>query len=564
MTRSNDSRRLKGLLRAVAVASALVVATGWAESGAQPAAIPIARKPAPTLRLLSQSQYINTLQQIFGSDITVKVRFAPVRRDHGLLAVGASSAVLTSGGLDPLEVTARSVADQVVSPARRSYLLPCTPAQAEVRDDRCAREFFKKAGRLLYRRSLTDGEIARFVDLAGRPVGPGTDFYSGVAYALSAMLVSPDFLFIREAAEPDPSAANSWRLDADSKASRLSFLLWDSAPDDALLSAAEHGELNQPAGLRRQVEKMLASPLHRQGVQAFLSDFFVTEGFDTLAKDSTIYPGFTLKAVEEAREQLLRTAVDHLLDRKGDYRDLFTTRRTFIAAELAPLYRVPVNVGALGWVPYEFKADDPRAGILTQVGFLAQYAHPGRSSATRRGRAVREVLLCQQVPDPPGNVDFSKFEDPKNPLPTARERLAIHRENPVCAGCHRLTDPIGLAFENFDGGGQYRPTENGATIDASGTLDSTAFTNAVSLGEALRNNPAIKSCIVNRLYAYSKGAAVAGTDTALLAQYQATFDKQGYLFDEMLRSFITDPSFFSVRATPAPMAAPTTTASVLP
>lgn len=544
--------------------AALAVATCWAGSGADPPVAAASRTPAPTLRLLSQSQYINTLRQIFGSDITVKVRFAPVRRDHGLLAVGASSAVLTSGGLDPLEVTARSVAEQVVTPARRAYLIPCAPTHIDVRDDRCAREFFTRAGRLLYRRSLTDSELAGFVELAGRPVGPGTDFYAGVAYALSAMLISPDFLFIREAAEADPGAAGTWRLDAHSKASRLSFLLWDSAPDDALLTAAERGELNEPTGLRRHLETMLASPLHRQGVRAFLSDFFVTEGFDTLAKDSTIYPGFTLKAVEEAREQLLRTAVDHLLDRKGDYRDLFTTRHTFIAAELAPLYRVPVNVGALGWVPYEFKADDPRAGILTQVGFLAQYAHPGRSSATKRGRAVREVLLCQQVPDPPGNVDFSKFEDPKNPLPTARERLAVHRENPVCAGCHRLTDPIGLAFENFDGGGQYRPTENGAVIDASGTLDNITFTNAVSLGETLRNDSAVKSCIVNRLYAFSRAKAVAGTDMPRLAQYQAVFDKQGYFFDEMLRTFITDPSFFSVRPQPAPIAESTTTASAPP
>jgi hypothetical protein len=549
----------KALCFALAVAGGFA-ASAWAETDSSAHAPPAV--PAPTVRLLSQSQYVNTLNQIFGDDITIKVRFAPVKRDDGLLGVGASTAVLTSGGLDPLESTARGVAEQVVAPAHRSFLIPCTPANARLRDDTCAREFFTAAGRLLYRRPLTESELARTVDMAGRTVGQAGDFYAGLAYALSGMLVSPDFLFIRERVEHDPGAPDAWRLDAYSKASRLSFLLWDSAPDDELLAAAARGDLHKPAGLRRQVERMIASPLYKAGVRAFFSDFFVLEGFDTLAKDSTIYPGFTLKAVEEAREQLLKTVVDQLVDRHGDYRDLYTTRRTFIAAELGSLYRLPLNVGALGWVPYQFQAGDPRAGILTQVGFLAQYAHPGRSSATKRGRAIREVLLCQKVPDPPGNVDFSKFEDPKNPLPTARERLTVHRENPVCAGCHRLTDPIGLALENFDGGGQYRPTENGARIDASGSLDGAAFADAVGLGKALRDSPALKSCIVNRLYAYSTGRNVTAAEKPLLAQYQSAFDQKGYRFDEMLRNVIYDKSFFSARPAPVVEAAPIKTASV--
>jgi Protein of unknown function (DUF1592)/Protein of unknown function (DUF1588)/Protein of unknown function (DUF1595)/Protein of unknown function (DUF1585) len=549
-------------MRALGAMAALAVIAGagtWWWSRSNEVAVPPSQ---PTVRLLSQSQYVNALAQVFGSDIALKVRFAPVRRDQGLLAVGATSAVLTSGGLDPLEAGARAVADQVVAPERRAFLIPCVPQEVAARDDDCARQFFTAAGRLLYRRALADDEVARVVDTAGGAVGPAGDFYAGLAYALSGMLVSPDFLFIRERIEPDPRSDGEWRLDGYSKASRLSFMLWDSAPDEALLIAAEKGELHSRSGLRREVDRMLSSPLHRDGVRAFFTDFFVTEGFDTLAKDSTIYPGFTLKAVEESREQLLRTTVDHLLDQKGDYRDLFTTRRTFIAAELGPLYRLPLNVGALGWVPYEFAADDPRAGVLAQVGFLAQYAHPGRSSATRRGRAVREVLLCQKVPDPPPNVDFSNFEDPKNPLPTARARVAKHLETPACAGCHALTDPIGLAFENFDGGGQFRETENGHRIDASGVLDGAAFKDAASFGASLRDNPALKSCIVNRLYAYSRGRPVVAEDKPLLTSYQARFDDRGYLFDEMLRTLIVDKSFFSV-VPPQDEAAPVQTAAVL-
>jgi hypothetical protein len=515
-------------------------------SATAPVAEPVISAPEPTLRLISQSQYINTISQIFGSDVAVKIRFAPVKRDDGLLAVGAGSAVLTSGGLDPLDATARAVAEQVVDPARRPFLIPCKPANVAARDDQCAREFLLQVGRLLYRRPLTDNESAQIVATAGRAVGPAGDFYAGLAYAVSRMLVSAQFLFIREIPEPDPRAPGSWRLDAYSKASRLSFLLWNSAPDDELLKAAEKGDLHQPARLRREVDRMLASPRYSEGVRAFFTDFFVLEAFDTLSKDPTIYPAFSLKAVDEAREQILRTVVDHLVARHGDYRDLYTTRRTFVTAELAVLYKLPVNIGIQGWVPYEFQANDPRAGILTQVGFLAQYAHPGRSSPTRRGRGIREVLLCEKVPDPPGNVDFSKFEDPTS-AKTARERLTVHRENPVCAGCHALTDPIGLGFENFDGAGQYRPTENGAPIDASGKFDGMSFHDAVGLGEALRNNQALRSCIVNRIYAYSVGHKVTADEKPLLKYYGTVLDQRGYRFDEMLRLVVLDQSFFSVK-----------------
>lgn len=555
-----------------AIAGALA-AVAWAVSGLPTnssfnglsaraeAAVPAGE---PSLRLITQNQYVNTLNRIFGSDITIRLRFAPVNRIDGLLAVGAGTAVLTSGGLDPLDATARAVADQVVNEAHRSVLIPCQPVNPQAADDRCAREFFSKVGRLLFRRTLTEAELARVVSNANRAVGPAGGFYPGLAYGLAGMMVSPQFLYIQERSEADPNSPSGWRLDGYSKASRLSFLLWNSAPDEQLLAAAERGDLHKPAALRKEVERMIASPLYQDGVREFFRDFFVLEAFDNLAKDSTIYPAFSLKAVEEARDQVLRTVVDHLVTQKGDYRDLYTTRRTLVSSELAVLYKLPVNVGSIGWVPYEFAANDPRVGILSQIGFLAQYSHPGRSSATRRGRAIREVLLCQKVPDPPPNVDFSNFENPDSPFKTARERLNVHQENPVCAGCHRVTDPIGLGLENFDGAGQFRATENGARIDASGTLDGSSFSDATGLGKAVRDHPALKSCIVNRLYAYSMGRKVTQAEEPRLQQYESALDKRGYRFDEILRLILLDPDFFAVR--PPQVAidgpAPTQTASL--
>ncbi len=502
----------------------------------------------PTIRLLNQGQYINSLSRIFGNDIGLKIRFAPVKRTDGLLAVGSSTAVLTTGGLDPLDATGRALAEKVVDPAHREMLVPCRPTNIATPDPACAHAFFDRIGRLLYRRPLSDPELDRLSATAGQAVGVGKgDFYAGLAFTLSGMLVSPEFLFIREQAEPDPASPGTMRLDAWSKASRLSFLIWNAAPDDALLDAAARGELHNPAGLRRQVDRMMGSPLFEEGVRAFFSDFLVLEAFDNLSKDSEIYPTFSLKAVSEAREQILRTVVDHLITQKGDYRDLFTTRRTMMSSELAMLYRVTVNVGADAWVPYHFPTKDPRGGLLTQIGFLAQYSPAGRSSATKRGRAIREVLLCQHVPDPPPNVDFSKFEGVKDVKPTARDRLSIHNENPVCAGCHRLTDPIGLALENFDGAGQFRTTENGRPIDSSGVLDDTRFTDAVGLGKALHDSPDLTSCVMNRLYAYAVGQQLTVADEPMVARYVAALNRQGYRFPDMLRAVILDPNFFAVQ-----------------
>ena len=500
-----------------------------------------------TLRLISQSQYVNTIQGIFGSDIAVRVRFAPVNRVDGLVAVGAGSAVLTVGGLDPLEATARAIADQVVAPERRTFLIPCQPANVNAADDQCARAFLSRVGRLLYRRPLKDNELNDVVNIAHRAVGPAGDFYAGLAYALSGMLVSPQFLYIWENTEQDPRASGQARLDGYSKAARLSFLLWNSAPDDELLSAAARGDLHDPAKLGKEVDRMIGSPLYKEGVRSFFNDFFVLEAFDTLTKDAAKYPAMTIKAVQESREQLLRTVTDHLVAQRGDYRDLYTTRRTVISSDLGVLYRLPVDTGSQGWVPYEFPANDPRAGILTQIGFLAQYSHAARSSATKRGRAIREVVLCQKVPDPPPTVDMAGFDNPNTPFKTARERLVAHNENPVCAGCHAITDPIGLALENFDGAGQFRTLDNDTRIDPSGVLDGKAYADPAGLATAVRDHPALKSCIINRLYAYSVGRKVTEADEPALANYAAVLDKKGYRFDDMLRLILLDKAFFSVK-----------------
>lgn len=538
----------KKMLIVAMVISAAMVSTLSAQSIASaPVEEPATQGALSSMRLLSTSQYTNTISAIFGKHIVPNVRFSPVQRIGGLLAIGARSTIVTMGALEPLENVARMVAKQVVSEANRDLLISCRPAAVERRDDECAQNFLIQVGRLLFRRPLTRTELENVVDIAGVSIGEAGDFYYGLSIALTYMLVSPKFLYIQEVLEADPAQPGNWQLDGYSKASRLSFFLWDAGPDSALLDAAEKGDLNTPEGLNREVRRLLTSPRLEQGVRAFFDDMLVAEGFSLLTKDPTIYPAFTSKVATEAREQLLRTIFDHLISREGDYRDLFVTRRTFMSRDLAAIYRVPVNVGPDEWVPYEFSEKEHRDGLLTLVGFLARYSHPGRTSPTKRGRGLRETLLCQHVPDPPPNVNFELFEDPTAERRTARERLTVHNTNPICAGCHRLTDPLGLILEKYDGAGQYRETENGAPIDTSGEINRVPVADAADLGKALRNYPALASCIVSRVYSYGTGREIDDDDGQFLDYLDTKFEQNNYRFLNLLRTIVTSNAFYAMK-----------------
>lgn len=503
---------------------------------------------ASTLRLLSQSQYADSIAAIFGPSVLPNVRFAPVQRVDGLLSAGARTAGITAGSLEPMLRSAEDVALRVVDVEHRDRLLPCRPASTTRRDDACAGMFLSRAARLIYRRDIDASESQRLTSLAGDMADRSKDFHLGIASVLAYMLSSPDFLYVRESFEEDPRAPLQWRLDAASRASKLSFFLWNSGPDEALLRAAARGELFDKRGIDRQVRRMLASDRVQQGARAFFSDMLVVEGFDLIAKDPTIYPAFTSRVVGQAREQLLRTVIDHVVTRDLDYRDLFVTRKTFMSRDLAAIYQVPVSVAPNQWVDYEFPEGSPRTGVLTLAGFLARYAHPGRTSPTNRGRGLRETLLCQRVPDPPPNVNFSLFEDQEHRFKTARARLSAHATNPVCAACHRLTDPIGLVLENFDGAGQFRETEEGELIDNSGSVGGSPVKGAAQLGEALRRDPAVPSCVVKRLYAFGMGRKLSENDDDVLARLREDFAKEGYRYRELLRAIATRDEFFNVDA----------------
>jgi hypothetical protein len=535
-----------GLLRKALLGGATAALTSLVLAGCTGTPEPENAGTAPRMRVMTTEQYLNTIANVFGSSINMDMKFPPLRRTDGLLANGAALAGVTPGKIETFQRAASSVAAQVVSPERRSYLIPCTPKADDAADADCAKQFFSQTGRLLHRRTLSDAELNQYVTAANNASTKLKDFYAGIELTLESMLLSPEVLFIAEKTEGKPDDNGRLALDSYSMASRLSFFLWNAGPDDMVLKAAENGELDTDRGLAKVVDAMLASPRLEDGMRAFFDDMMGFDDFDALSKDPTVYPFFTGAIAADAREQTLRTIIDHLITKQEDYRDLYTTRDTFISPALASLYQIPAS---RGWTEYEFPADSPRQGLLTQVSFVALRAHPGRSSPTVRGKALREHLLCQVVPPPPPNVDFGKLNNPDAHYKTQRERVAVHLEDPACAGCHKITDPMGLALENFDGAGRFRTTENGAKIDTSGELDGVHFDDAVGLGKALHDNPGLPACLVNRLYSYGSGGAAKSSDRPLLSYYNTEFAESGYKLPALLKTIVMSDAFRHVTPT---------------
>lgn len=532
---------LQGMLLVLCCA-ALIACNQESESIAEPAE----SASVVRTRLLTGAQYSNSIAQVFGADISESVLapIPPMDRTDGLLTSGAAFVGITSDQISQIQLAAASIAEKVVDEDHRDFLIPCRPESITAADPACAGLFLSQSGRLLLRRPLEESQLAELVDIAGYAAQQTEDFYEGLALALEALLISPEFVFVVESAEPHPDQPDLMRLDSYSLASRLSFFLWNAPPDDALLQAAESGELHTWEGLERAVDRMLASDRLEEGMRNFFDDMLAFDEFESLAKDPLVYPMVTGTTLQHAREQTLRTIIDHLLIEEADYRDLFTTRKTFMSMPLATLYGIAT---AEGWQPYEFDEDSPRIGLLTHVSFLAANSHAVRSSPTLRGKALRERILCQKVPDPPPNVDFSGLEEAEDAT-TARERLAVHNSNPSCAGCHLITDPMGLSLENFDGAGMFRQTENGAELDISGELDGIFYDDIGGLAHALRDHPKLSACLINRLYAYGTGGPVSlRYDRDILSWFEQQFEQADYRLPQLLRELALSQAFSSIR-----------------
>jgi hypothetical protein len=492
-------------------------------------------------RRLTQSEYRHSVAALFGSDIEINARFEPETREEGLLAIGNAVLSLTSSGFEQYFTLASDISKQALDEKRRQAAVGCEPSDPKKSDEKCAKQFITQTGELIFRRPLTEAEVDARLKTAANGTKQSGDFYQGLQLALTSLLVAPEFLFRVEKAEPDPANPGEYRLDAYSKAARLSFLFWDAAPDRELLNSARSGALHTEAGLKQQLSRLVASPQYEDGVRAFFTDMLQLDGFENMVKDPAIYPKFNQSVANSAKEQMLLTTLDLLVEKNRDYRELFTSMDTYINRPLASVYQVPF-ASTEEWAPYTFSESSERAGILTQVGFLSLHAHPGTSSPTRRGIKIHEVFMCEMTPDPPADVDFSKVQALAEG--TVRERLLDHMENTGCTACHQRSDPPGLALEYFDGLGQLRKYENGELIDVSADFYGVNLVGAEGLGNFLQKDPRVPACLVRNVYAYGTGRKTDIWDEDYLADQTETFASDGYRLPALMQQIATTPEFF--------------------
>ena len=491
--------------------------------------------PTERLRRLTDPQYRNAVRDLFGGTVAYLGSLEADERIEGLYAVGSAYTTISSYGVEKYESAAYNIAAQVMDDdTARARWLTCTPAGT--RDDDCAAAVLEPLGRQVWRRPLSAEELEVLTLLAAEAAVTLGDFEDGLEYSIAALLMSPSFLYRVDLVGDGDGQLEDWSL-----ASRLSFFLWNSIPDDELLLAAEAGDLQSEAGLAAQVDRMLADPRAVEGVRSFFAEMLMLDRLDTLNKDPAVFTYMSDALGTSAREEAL-LGIEHLVFvEEGPYPDLFTTQRAFVDRTLAALYNVPAPAME-GFGEVWLERAGGRRGLLGTAAFLVPNAHAVSTSATRRGIFVREVLLCQPIPDPPADANTA-IPEVSADAPTMRERIAVHLEDPYCAGCHQLTDPIGLGLENFSGLGQWRLTENDHEIDASGALDGVAFGDAWELGAVLADHPRTGPCLTQKMLQYATGALEEQVDPALLDGHAAGFAAAESRVLWLLRDVALSPAF---------------------
>ena len=365
-----------------------------------PAADPSQTPPPSAMQRLTQAQYDNAIGALFGPAVVLPTALEPDVEEHGFFSIGASVSSLSSRGVEQYETAAFAVAEQAVAlPEVRSRIVTCATEDAG-----CLGRTLSRLARRAWRRPPTEAEVEALVEIAVAAQGALGSFDSGVAYGIAAILQMPSFLYRTDLGEPDPGRTGGSRYSSWEMAGRLAFFLSNTLPDDELLDAAERGDLLTDAGLAEQIDRLLTLTGARQAVATFFSEMYTLHKLDRLVKDPNIFRHASPEVGPAARQETLQTIEDLVFERDDDVGELLTSRRTFVDRRLAAIYdvRAPAREG-FGAV--DLPADGERRGLLGQVGILAQFAHPVASSATLRGKFVRKVLLCGEIPPPPANVN---------------------------------------------------------------------------------------------------------------------------------------------------------------
>ena len=498
------------------------------------------------LRRLTHSQYNNTVRDLLGDYSRPADRFPPEDFVNGF-----KNQLRTQGMPPMLAEVYSAAAEKLALNAFRAGdvngLVPCKPSST--RDSRCRDQFVRSFGLRAFRRPLTDREVRRYAALFDVQAAKTRQFLGGARVVVETMLQSPKFLFH---AESGPGGEfRDYEI-----ASRLSYFLWDTMPDERLFDAAAKGELRAPEGLERTARRMLAQPAARQASDEFFAQWLRFDRVLGSVKDRRRYPEFTPELAAMMVHET-RTLLGNLVWNDGNFMEAFTANYSFLNSDLAKLYDVPAPAGEFELV--KFPAGAKRAGILGQASFLTSTAGPVETSPTARGIFIREQLLCQHVPNPPPGVN-TEIPEPSADKPLAmRERMQVHMESPMCSGCHRLMDPIGFGLENYDAVGRWRAAEmlefgNSRStmkkvevpIDSKGEIagiPNSAFSEPHQIGRILAGSRACQECVVKQLFRFAFGRLETKADREAVRGAFTTFKESGFKFKELLVALVRSPQF---------------------
>jgi mono/diheme cytochrome c family protein len=438
----------------------------------------------------------------------------------------------------------------------RELIFVCNPASASD-ETGCATKILSRLARRAYRRSAEDADVETLLGFYKRARAAAT-FDDGIRAALERVLVSPDFLFRIEA---DPGAAAPgavYRVSDVELASRLSFFLWSSIPDDTLLDLAILGKLHDPAILEQQVSRMFAdSRARRSLVNNFFSDWLETRNVWLLNPDGTKFPWFddNLRSAFVTETELF---LDAQLKEDASVADLLTSNETFLNEQLARHYGIPGVYGS------HFRrvilTDENRFGLLGKASVLAVTSYTTRTAPTIRGKWVLENILAAPPPAPPANVPALELSNKGATPLSVRQMLEMHRANAACASCHARMDPLGLSLENFDAIGQWRTTDAGQAIDASGVLlDGTKVNGPRELRQALvaQKTQFVKT-VTGKLLTYALGRGLEYYDAATVRAIDRSAAADDYRWSSVILGIVKSPAFQMKTAGPATPATVTT------
>lgn len=497
-----------------------------------------------TMHRLNKVEYNNTVADLIGTTLRPADSFQADGRGAGYDNI-ASALSLSPDQVALYHAAAEALSDAALG-AGRAKLVTCDLAMG----DACVRTILKNFAKRAWRRPVADADLDRLMAVAATAKAHMDTTEAGLKLAVQAVLVSPNFVF-RVELDPNPTSLTPHPLTSHELASRLSYFLWSTMPDDELFAAADAGNLHDKAVLTAQISRMLKHPKAAALVDNFAGQWLLTRQITETQVDATAFPKFDA-ALRTAMFGETQALFKEIALGGSSTADLLTAKYTFLNDRLANHYGLPA-VGGTEMKKVMLTSTN-RGGLLAAGSFLTVTSHPTRTSPVNRGKAVLSQLLCTEVPDPPPDVN-AMIETSMNGA-TLREQLESHRANPKCATCHNMMDPLGFGLENYDAVGAYRETDNGKMVDSSGTyLDGQKFSGVAELAKLVSADRRFSDCITTQLYIYALGretATAAGhMDPRTLFDISAGFSSTGYKFETLVQRLVQADTFLKRRGEPA-------------